>query len=399
MHCPTLEQLPPPPIGKTGWPWTVANPQSQDADSLPKLSVVTPSYNQAQFIEETLRSVLLQGYPNLDYIVIDGGSKDGSVEIIRKYEPWLTYWVSEPDRGQTNAINKGMRRGAGEIFAWLNSDDVYAAGALSETGRYIISHPTTVVIFGDSDFIDSAGKTVSRFRVQPFRPPRMFFDHFIPQPSAFIRRSALDKAGGLDESLHFCMDYDLWLRIALQGTIDYAPRTWSSYRVHSASKGSKLQALRWAETARILLKFFARPDLPKQWLRFSSQAIGRAHWHAAVEYFRVHDNGKADEHLHQAADSFTNFIATQEFAGMLVGDLATQTTVETFDLIDGFFRLIPDRTEGKQAAFARARARADALIAINNSTPPALARQHARNALWLDPFWISNRHVLRRAMG
>jgi len=121
MRCPTLSGLPPPPNDRVGWPWTEATPPAgetlPDGRPWPKISIVTPSYNQGQFIEETIRSVLLQGYPNLEYLIIDGGSTDGSVEIIRKYEPWLAYWVSERDGGQSEAINKGFRRATGEIVA------------------------------------------------------------------------------------------------------------------------------------------------------------------------------------------------------------------------------------------------------------------------------------------
>src|SRR5262245_16909311 len=135
MRCPTLAELPPPPVGKIGWPWTIETLKlpsvSSDGLPWPSISIVTPSYNQGQFIEETIRSVLLQGYPNLEYIIIDGGSKDQTVDIIHKYEPWLTYWVSRKDRGQAHAINDGLRRASGTIFNWINSDDVLAPNALA----------------------------------------------------------------------------------------------------------------------------------------------------------------------------------------------------------------------------------------------------------------------------
>jgi len=128
MHSPSLNELPKPPKWKTGWPWTEESKQLPDklpdGSDWPKISIVTPNYNYGHFIEETIRSVLLQGYPNLDYIIVDGGSTDNSVEIIKKYEPWLTYWVSETDKGQVDAINKGFTKATGEIYAWLNSDDL-----------------------------------------------------------------------------------------------------------------------------------------------------------------------------------------------------------------------------------------------------------------------------------
>jgi GT2 family glycosyltransferase len=135
MRCPTLDQLPPPPPGKAGWPWTEESaplPEVQPGGQpWPRVSVITPSYNQGEFTEETIRSVLLQGYPDLEYMIIDGGSSDASLEIIRKYEPWLAYSVSEPDRGQTHAINKGWMRATGGILAYINTDDCYLHGAIA----------------------------------------------------------------------------------------------------------------------------------------------------------------------------------------------------------------------------------------------------------------------------
>src|SRR6185312_15779847 len=129
---PGLDELPRSPRGKNGWPWTEPTSKSevfvQPRSIGPRVSIVTPSYNQGQFIEETIRSVLLQGYSNLEYIVIDGGSTDNTVEIIKRYEPWLSYWVSEPDAGQTNAINKGFAVATGEIFGFINSDDLLVQG-------------------------------------------------------------------------------------------------------------------------------------------------------------------------------------------------------------------------------------------------------------------------------
>ena len=164
-----LPALPPPPAGKTGWPWTeVGDPRSgvrgrrtedgpQTSETWPRLTVVTPSFNQGRFLEATIRSVLLQGYPNLEYMVIDGGSTDESVEVIRKYEPWLTYWVSEKDQGQAHAINKGMVRSTGEILAYLNSDDIYDEGALRRVGEHFVQTPECRLLVGATKLLTPDG--------------------------------------------------------------------------------------------------------------------------------------------------------------------------------------------------------------------------------------------------
>ena len=148
--CPILSELPSPPRYKTGWPWTEKVPQlpqsMPDGNAWPRVSIVTPSLNQGQYLEETIRSVLLQGYSNLEYIIIDGGSTDGSVEIIRKYEPWLNYWVSEPDKGQSHAINKGFRRSTGEIMAYLNGDDIYYPNTLHDVATNFLKSSKDILI-------------------------------------------------------------------------------------------------------------------------------------------------------------------------------------------------------------------------------------------------------------
>jgi glycosyltransferase involved in cell wall biosynthesis len=173
MRCPTLGELFLPP-GKTGWPWTEESPQLSDTmpdgRPWPQVSVVTPSYNQEQFIEETIRSVLLQGYPNLEYIIIDGGSIDESVEIIRKYADWLAYWVSEPDRGQTDALNKGFARAHGEIVAWLNSDDTYEPGTLRRVAQEFGEDQARVVIYGNCNFVDENGSFLDDAASRVFPP-------------------------------------------------------------------------------------------------------------------------------------------------------------------------------------------------------------------------------------
>ena len=222
--APSLAQLPPAPTGKRGWPWTEASPvlpeRMTEASGWPKISIVTPSYNQAEFLEETIRSVLLQAYPNLEYVVIDGGSSDGSIEIIQKYEPWLSYWVSERDRGQSHAINKGLRRASGDILGWLNSDDYYLPLALSRIAEAWLCNPTAVAWAGHCRLVDRTGRPFDR-KMARVGTRRDFADWWhgaeIAQPGCCFSRGAFERLEGIREDLHFTMDVDLWIRLAEHG--------------------------------------------------------------------------------------------------------------------------------------------------------------------------------------
>src|SRR5437016_2863998 len=180
-------------------------------DDLPLVSVVTPSFNQEEYIEATIRSVLGQDYPAIEYIVVDGGSGDSTIEILKRYQGKLT-WTSEKDAGQADAINKGFARARGEIVAWLNSDDTYEPGAISAAVGYLRAHPDVAMVYGEANFIDAAGKFIGRCaHVEEFDAGRLVnYSDFIVQPASFFRRSALEAVGGLDPSLHYAMDYDLW---------------------------------------------------------------------------------------------------------------------------------------------------------------------------------------------
>jgi len=219
-----------------------------DGKPWPRISIVTPSYNQGQFIEETIRSVLLQGYPDLEYIIIDGGSTDESVEIIRKYERWITFWVSEPDSGQTNAINKGFRRSTGEIIAWLNSDDLYTAGALCTAAKAFAEQPHVAVIYGKIDAIDADTSILSHISSREFDLEELYRRDYIRQPASFISADAIKKIGFLDERFHYAMDYDLWIRLGQEGAVmQYIPKMLAWFRLHGSSKTVSQQEAFWPE--------------------------------------------------------------------------------------------------------------------------------------------------------
>ena len=205
-------------------------------NKFPKITVITPSYNQAEFLEETIQSVLQQNYPNLEYIIIDGGSTDHSVDIIRKYEKHLSYWVSEKDDGQSHAINKGLKQASGEIISWLCSDDLYVPGTLLEVSRFFSLHPEIALMHGKSVLFGNRRKELTIGGDIKDLPLRYFAVIPYPQPSSFFRRQVIDESGLLDESLHFGMDYDLLIRIALSYSIQANDKILSRYRLHSSSK-------------------------------------------------------------------------------------------------------------------------------------------------------------------
>jgi glycosyltransferase involved in cell wall biosynthesis len=242
MRCPSFEDLPSAPEGKTGWPWTEPEPLPplmSEGNPGPRISIITPSYNQGQYIEETIRSVLLQGYPDLEYIIIDGCSTDDSVEIIKKYEPWLSYWVSEPDGGQAHALNKGFARSTGDILAYINSDDLYASGIFHTVAQLFHSRTKpfwaafSLVVFNGDGFhrLWEVGYFHSLYHW-------IYGEGMIPQPSVFWGRRLYEDVGGFDEDMHFAFDKDFFLRLVLRNyTYTAYPEVIGSFfRLHSDSK-------------------------------------------------------------------------------------------------------------------------------------------------------------------
>ncbi|NTV48330.1 MAG: glycosyltransferase [Geobacteraceae bacterium] len=236
---------------QSGWPWEAdevpSEPLSSEDTTLPVITIITPSYNQADFLEATIRSVLMQNYPNLEYIVIDGGSTDGSIEIIHRYQDRLAYWVSEPDTGQCQALNKGFVRATGDWMAWLNSDDIFLPEALWAVARTIRSNPECEWIVGAVDFVDADLKPMGVFK--PICRTDDWLDFVctkrkngtaLPQAGSFWSRKAWNAAGQLDESLHYAMDHEYWGRLAYNG---FRPvclqQTMALFRLHQQAKTAR----------------------------------------------------------------------------------------------------------------------------------------------------------------
>ena len=216
------------------------------------ISIVTPSYNQDRFIEETIRSVLAQDYPHIEYAVVDGGSTDNTVSIIRKYEDQLSWWVSEKDQGQTDAINKGFARTKGDILAWINSDDTYEPRAFTAAVKYFREHPNVGMIYGDCNYINESGSVIGKFNSAQtsYRLLRQGYTH-IPQQTMFLRADLWKQVGPLDPSFYFAMDYDLWTRIAVRAPIKYIPQTWANFRLHTSAKTILADERCWSEMLKV----------------------------------------------------------------------------------------------------------------------------------------------------
>ena len=198
---------------------------------LPRISVVTPSYNTGRHIGAAIRSVLDQDYPNFDYLVMDGGSTDETVDILRSFGDRLR-WISEKDKGQADAIDRGFRNTTGEVLTWLNSDDTYEPGAFRAVADFFAAHPDVDVVYGNANYTDATGRFIAPcVHIEPYNKHRLFhYSDFIVQPATFFRRRAYEAVGGVDPGIHWAMDYDLWLKMAGQVQFAYLPRVLANFR-------------------------------------------------------------------------------------------------------------------------------------------------------------------------
>jgi len=316
MRAPGLRDLPPPPPGKVGWPWTEETAPA--AESLPgnvacaRISVVTPSFNQGCFLEETIRSVLLQGYPDLEYIVIDGGSTDESVGIIRKYEQWLAYWISEKDSGQAHAINKGFAHASGEICAYLNSDDVFLPGALNEVASCFDKNFASALTFGDCEIVDEFSKPNDLWIAPEFKLKELLFSCYIAQPATFWRKSKISVVGDFNAGMHFAFDYQMWLRMAAAGqTFSHLPVRLAQHRKTEGTKTVSRPEAFTAEIVSALQNFFETPGLPVALKSFAADAYAIAYLNHALLNFRLQSCDEARDALAAAFRHSPDLVRTQ----------------------------------------------------------------------------------------
>lgn len=241
------------------------------------VSIITPSYNQAKYLEQTILSVLEQDYPRMEYIVIDGASTDGSVEIIKKYASKLKHWESVNDNGQADAINKGFAHATGEIIAWLNSDDYYLPGTVSKAVKVFEENPDVVLVYGNMLAVDKNGQTFNTLTYKQLTLEDLLCFQIIGQPAVFMRRSALQKTSGLDLTFHFLLDHLLWIKIAKQGKLLHVDQTWSAARYHAEAKNVAKAAKFGHEAFRILEIIAQDKDLAATLFRIDRRAHASAY--------------------------------------------------------------------------------------------------------------------------
>ncbi|NJC95285.1 MAG: glycosyltransferase [Anaerolineae bacterium] len=254
------------------------------------VSVITPSFNQARYLEQTIQSVLGQDYPRLEYIVIDGGSTDGSVAVIEKYADKLAWWVSEKDSGQAEAINKGLARAGGGIVAWLNSDDYYLPDAISSAVKMFEANPDVVMVYGDMLAVDEHGQTINALKYKQLSLEDLLCFQIIGQPSVFFRREVLEQTGTLDTNFLFLLDQHLWIRIAQHGKILHVDQIWSAARYHAQAKNRAKAAEFGREAFRILDWAGKQPGLAEAVSGVERRARASAH---RVDARYLLDGGKS----------------------------------------------------------------------------------------------------------
>lgn len=269
------------------------------AESGPLVSIVTPSYNQGAFLEEAIQSVLDQDYSPIEYIVVDGGSTDRSVEVIRRHGDRIAWWTSERDRGQVDALARGFARATGEILGWLNSDDALLPGAVSAGVEALERDPEALLVYGENVLIDEHSRTIGRLPARPFDLREMVrtCQNHVAQPGSLFRRRALELAGPLREDSYYYFDFEFVLGVALVGRAVALPRVLAAYRLHPESKSVVAALQKAVDHLRLYDAFFSRPDLPAEVREVEAEARSRSDLAAGEYFYEALELKRARRHL------------------------------------------------------------------------------------------------------
>ncbi len=265
----------------------------------PLVSIVTPSFNSGEFLEQAIQSVISQDYPYLEHIIVDGGSTDNTLAILQRYGAPVA-WVSEPDRGQADAINKGFRRARGDIIGWLNADDSYQPGAITSAVAHLQAQPQVDLVYGGYDFVDADGSLLRRHTAPEFSLKRLFYgDAIIPQTSMFFRRYLIDIVGGVKPDLHYVMDWEFVFRLARRFTVNRVAETWANFRITSGTKSVQQPERFWPEIIGVVQEVL-RAEGDPQFKAWSGDVLFMCHIMAALEFARADQPDAAQTYVEHA---------------------------------------------------------------------------------------------------
>lgn len=285
----------------------------------PLVSIITPALNSANYIEKTIQSVMRQNYISIEHIVVDGGSIDGTLDILSRY-PHLT-WISEPDHGQSDALNKGFRMARGDFIGWLNADDTYEPGAIAAVVSFLAGNPDVSLVYGNCNIIDENDAVKYIQRPPKFNIRRELIAHNLPQPASFFRSSALRAVDYLDDSLHFVMDWDLYLRLGISHRIHNVDATWANFREYRGTKTVEQPECFWIEALRMFDCFFARRDLPSSVYAVKTQAYARALWMAGTLCLAVSSGTAQDAGRRYCNEAIQTYPLVKRETGFMLAQL------------------------------------------------------------------------------